>query len=124
MKLNHINLCVNNVVEMSTFMQTYFGFRCLADKEQEMLVVLADDTNSILALNNFERASEISYPKGFHIGFFQNSREQVDRIFERLERDGFELQPRHSAHGAWTFYFQSPAGFVIEVAHQPGIGQQ
>jgi lactoylglutathione lyase len=59
--------------------------------------------------------TEVRYPATFHIGFAQQSEEQVNEINRRLKGDGLDVPPPSKQHGAWTFYFQAPGGFTIEV---------
>jgi lactoylglutathione lyase len=118
MVLNHVNLTVPDVSRTREFFETYFGFRCIADKGRDALAVLVDESGFILSLNNFDKEAKVEYPVAFHIGFMQKSREQVDEMYERLKSDGFELKPPMEFHGAWTFYFQAPGGFLVEVGHQ------
>ena len=47
----------------------------------------------------------------------QESEEKVDEINRRLKDDGFDVKSPARLHGAWTFYFQAPGGFTIEVGH-------
>jgi catechol 2,3-dioxygenase-like lactoylglutathione lyase family enzyme len=118
MRLNHVNLTVPDVPRARKFFETYFGLRCVADKGRDALVVLIDESGFILTLNNFDKATEVTYPGAFHIGFMQQSREKVDEIYRRLKSDGFEADPPREFHGAWTFYLRDPAGFLIEVGYQ------
>jgi catechol 2,3-dioxygenase-like lactoylglutathione lyase family enzyme len=120
--LNHLNLTVPDVPATREFFETYFGFRCLLDRGRDVLVVMADETGFVLSLNNFGKAAEVVYPAAFHIGFMQDSRDRVDEIHARLKADGFDPQPPHEFHGAWTFYFKAPGGFLVEVLHQHGKG--
>jgi catechol 2,3-dioxygenase-like lactoylglutathione lyase family enzyme len=121
MALNHLNLTVPNVPQTRTFFETYFGFRCLAEAPQsDTFVVLVDESGFVLSLNNFTEAEDVAYPGAFHIGFRQDSREQVDAIYQRLNADGFDMKAPHPFHGAWTCYFRAPGGFLVEVFHQPG----
>ena len=71
-------------------------------------------------MNNFSKG-EVVYPGAFHVGFRQDSRGQVDAIYQRLKADGFDAKAPHEFHGAWTFYFRTPGGFLVEVFHQPGV---
>jgi catechol 2,3-dioxygenase-like lactoylglutathione lyase family enzyme len=71
-----------------------------------------------LTLNNFGKATEVEYPGAFHVGFMQENPDRVDEIHERLKADGFDVQPAREFHGAWTFYFRAPGGFLVEVFHQ------
>ena len=118
MRLNHLNLTVPDVRRTREFFETYFGFRCVAERGCGALAVLADESGFILSLNNFDKAAKVEYPGAFHIGFMQTSRERVDEIYRRLKSDGFDAEPPKEFHGAWTFYFRAPGGFLLEVGHQ------
>ena len=122
MALNHLNLTVPNVPQTRAFFETYFGFRHLAGAPQsDTFVVLVDESGFVLSLNNFTEAEEVVYPGAFHVGFRQDSREQVDAIYQRLKADGIDMKPPHEFHGGWTFYFRAPGGFLVEVFHQSGV---
>jgi catechol 2,3-dioxygenase-like lactoylglutathione lyase family enzyme len=121
MALNHLNLTVPSVPQTRAFFETYFGFRHVAGAPQsDTFVVLVDESGFVLSLNNFTEAEEVAYPGAFHVGFRQDSREQVDAIYQRLKADGFDMKPPHEFHGGWTTYFRAPGGFLVEVFHQPG----
>jgi catechol 2,3-dioxygenase-like lactoylglutathione lyase family enzyme len=121
MALNHLNLTVPKVPQTRAFFETHFGFRCLAGApKSDTFVVLVDESGFVLSLNNFTEAEEVGYPGAFHVGFRQDSREQVDAIYRRLKADGFNMKAPHEFHGTWTFYFRAPGGFLVEVFHQPG----
>ena len=121
MALNHLNLTVPDVPQTRAFFETYFGFRCVAGRQGDALVVLVDESGFVLTLNNFGKAAEVAYPGAFHVGFRQDSRERVDAFYQRLKADGFDLKPPHEFHGGWTFYFRAPGGFLVEVFHQSGV---
>jgi catechol 2,3-dioxygenase-like lactoylglutathione lyase family enzyme len=118
MRLNHLNLTVPDVHRTRTFFETYFGLRCVAEMGREALAVLVDESGLVLTLNNFGKATTVEYPGAFHVGFNLESREQVDQMNERLKSDGFDVEPPKQFHGAWTFYFRAPGGFLVEVLHQ------
>jgi catechol 2,3-dioxygenase-like lactoylglutathione lyase family enzyme len=120
MALNHLNLTVPDVSRTREFFEKYFGFRSIMARPGNSLVVMADESGFVLSLNNFEQATEVKYPGAFHVGFMQESRERVDEIHGRLKADGFDAQLPHEFHGAWTFYFRAPGGFLVEVFHQAG----
>jgi lactoylglutathione lyase len=116
MKLNHVNLTVRDAAETGAFLQKYFGLRPIAGgKMTSRFGVLYDDDGLVLTLIKSDRPDEVKYPSTFHIGFIQPSNEKVDEINRRLKDDGFDVPPPGKAHGAWTFYFQAPGGFMIEV---------
>ena len=124
MALNHLNLTVPDVPQTRAFFETYFRFRCVAGGQSDALVVLVDESGFVLTLNNFAKAAEVAYPGAFHVGFRQDSREQVDALYQRLKGDGFDMKPPHEFHGGWTFYFRAAGGFLVEVFHQPGVERQ
>lgn len=118
MRVNHLNLTVPDVASTRQFFETYFGLRCVAEKGRDALAVLIDESGFILALNNFDQATAVEYPGAFHIGFMQENRARVDEIHARLKADGFDVEAPREFHGAWTFYFRAPGGFLVEVGHQ------
>ena len=116
MRLNHLNLTVPNVAETATFLEKYFGLRHMGGASDRM-AGLRDDTGLVLTLRKPGQTSPITYPATFHLGFMQESNEQVNEINRRLQEDGFVVDPPRRLHGSWTFYFQAPGGFTIEVGH-------
>ncbi len=81
------------------------------------LSVLSDDNGFVLTLTSMKvgNETEVRYPAAFHIGFGQESEEAVNAINRRLKEDGFDVPPPSRLHGSWTFYFQAPGGFLVEV---------
>jgi lactoylglutathione lyase len=122
MRLNHLNLTVPDVSQTRDFFEKYFAFHPLLDRPN--FAVLADEKGFVLTLNNFGKDSQVSYPKAFHVGFMQGSREQVDEFYHRLKSDGYDTPAPREFHGAWTFYFTAPGGFQIEILHQQGAPAQ
>lgn len=61
------------------------------------------------------RETDVRYPATFHVGFIQQTEEQVNTINQRLKDDGYDVAPPSKQHGSWTFYFQAPGGFMIEL---------
>lgn len=112
MKLNHLNLTVNNVSAARNFLEKYFGLTCGASRGNGFALMF-DDDGFVLTLM---RGSEVLYPKTFHIGFPQESKEEVDKINQRLKEDGFDVQPPQQLH-SYTFYVEAPGGFIIEVPY-------
>lgn len=110
MKLNHLNLTVNDVAASRDFLETYFGMMCVNSRGNGFAAMF-DDDQFVLTLM---KGKEVQYPKTFHIGFPQESREKVDRINERMRKDGYAVDPHIESHG-YTFYVQSPGGFTVEV---------
>ena len=42
MRLNHLNLAVPDVQQSREFFETYFGFRCLFERDGDTLAVMTD----------------------------------------------------------------------------------
>jgi lactoylglutathione lyase len=112
MKVNHLNLTVADPVETQQFLIKHFGLKPRG-KGNRVIAILSDDNGMVLSLMG--RESEVKYPATFHVGFIQESEEQVNEINRRLKADGFEVPPPSRQHGSWTFYFDAPGGFTIEV---------
>jgi lactoylglutathione lyase len=78
MKLDHINLTVDDVAGARELLEKHFGMRA-------------------------------------PIGFIQATNEDVDEINRRVREDGYDVEAPSRQHGAWTFYFEAPGGFTVEV---------
>jgi catechol 2,3-dioxygenase-like lactoylglutathione lyase family enzyme len=117
-KLNHLNLTVSNVPQAHRFLEKHFGLKGYQGMEpREGLSFLSDDNGTLVALFRAAKGTEAKYPEGFHIGFIQESEEQVNQVNQRLREDGYEVPKPSRLHGSWTFYFQAPGGFTVEVLH-------
>jgi catechol-2,3-dioxygenase len=93
MKLNHINLTVTDVPGAHKFLQKYFGMRDMGGNNN--IAFLSDDNGMVLSLTSMKLGGEgeVKYPATFHIGFGQESKEQVNEINQRLKDDGFDVPP-------------------------------
>ena len=113
MKLNHVNLTVDDVPAARAFLERHFGLRPYGEGQRNFDVLFDDDL--VLTLIGVGRSGTVSYPKTFDIGFIQPTEADVDDVDRRLREDGFAVDPPSRQHGAWTFYFTAPGGFTIEV---------
>jgi lactoylglutathione lyase len=73
---------------------------------------LNDDSGASITIF---RVPDVNYPKIFHIGFMQDSVEQVHSLHAQLSADGFEPEAMREGYGGKTFYFRAPGGFTVEV---------
>jgi lactoylglutathione lyase len=123
MKLNHLNLTVTDVPEARDFLAKYFGMKDIGGNKN--ISFLTDENGIVLTLTSMKVGgeAEVRYPATFHIGFGQESKEQVDEINARLKGDGFDVPPPSRQHGSWTFYFLAPGGFTIEVLSLDRVGK-
>ena len=116
MKLNHLNLTVSNVLEAHRFLEKHFGLKPYKGFEpREAMSFMSDDDGMLLALFRASKSGQAKYPAGFHIGFMQETEQQVNQINQRLRDDGYEVPKPAHLHNSWTFYFEAPGGFTIEV---------
>ena len=124
MKLNHLNLTVSDISGAQTFLETYFSLKAPFGPAQYgpvgPVAILTDDNGLVLSLMNPQNEAEVSYPGMFHIGFTQDSRAEVDAIYQRLSDAGFKANPAHVFHGSYTFYVKAPGGFTVEVLSWEG----
>lgn len=110
LKINHLNLTVTDVTVAREFLEKYFGLTC-GGTTGNGFAVMRDNDGFILTLM---KGKEVHYPKTFHVGFPQKNEEQVNKINQRLKKDGFSVEPPKHAH-AYTFYVEAPGGYTIEV---------
>lgn len=118
MKLNHLNLTVTKPSETAAFLMKYFGMQSFGGAEiaeNASMAFLTDENGMVLSMIRGKRGVEIAYPASFHIGFIQASEEGVNEIHQRLQADGYDAPAPSRQHGSWTFYFEAPGGFTIEV---------
>jgi lactoylglutathione lyase len=115
MRLDHINLTVDDVIKASAFIKKHFGYKDAFEDNNAGMAVLQDEHGMHI---NLMKGSNATYPKYFHIGFDMETEANVNAFYERLENDGMEIDPpEHTAWGSWTFHFKCPGGdFTIEVA--------
>ena len=113
MKLNHINLGVSDVAQAVDIFSRFFGLRPANGMlNNEQMAFLHDDVGALISVF---RVKEPQYPKVFHIGFLQDTPEQVGAVYAELTDAGFQIPPPRENHGRLTFYFDSPFGVLIEV---------
>jgi catechol 2,3-dioxygenase-like lactoylglutathione lyase family enzyme len=118
MNLNHINLPVRDVAVSRDFFATYFGMVTTLEVGDNFLVMMQDEGSMVLNLSHFDNdfSTEIAYPKDFHIGFYVETNDDVDRIHAQMSADGLVADPPKRREGRYSFYVQSPGGFITEVA--------
>ena len=119
MKLNHLNLPVENVAEARQFFEQYFGFRTFETRGDNLLSVLLDEHGFTLVLmaNSFNRHGNSSYPDAHHIGFLVATKAEVEGIYDKLNAGGIPLEQSPSnMRGVYGFYFHAPGNILTEVS--------
>ncbi|MFE0503958.1 VOC family protein [Peribacillus butanolivorans] len=120
MKLNHLNLCVNDLSKAKDFFETYFDFKFLEQKGKA-LIVMSDSDEFILVLSDpkaFKDGEDEPYPKAFHFGFLVESSNEVDQVYNRLVEGGIEIdkKPYKMRGSSYGFYFMALNELLIEVS--------
>jgi lactoylglutathione lyase len=112
MKVNHLHLMVPDVPIASAFFEKYFELR--RDGGNAGLTVMVDEDGFVLTLMKMGSRSSRTYPKNFHVGFFLDRDDRVDRIHARMRADGLTVTELVREH-AYSFYVSAPGGFLVEV---------
>ena len=119
MKLNHLNLPVENVAETRQFFEQYLGFTTVETKGDNMLSVMQDEDGFSLVImaNNFNRNGNSKYPDALHIGFLVSSKEEVNELYDKLKAGRVALEHAPSnMRGVYGFYFHAPGNILTEVS--------
>ena len=112
MTINHINLVVTDVESVTKFFETYFGFSPTLIKGNNIIAVLENIEGFSLVLSS-DKSGGIAYPKDFHIGFMQDTPEQVQELYDRLKAGGIELgRPPGKIRNSYAFYFYFDQVFI------------
>jgi len=118
--LNHINLAVSNVPELTRFFEAGFGFHTTERRGLGKFAVLIGEDGFALILMHDKSVSPGSYPQPFHIGFLVASEELVRQHYARITDAGFDAPTPTilDRGGAKTFgfYCHAPGGVLVEVS--------
>ncbi|CAG7649102.1 hypothetical protein PAESOLCIP111_05801 [Paenibacillus solanacearum] len=117
MRLNHLNLCVSNIIEARDFFRDIFDFR-LVEQKGEAIAVMNDGHGFTLVLSGPRTNGDAvaAYPQDFHVGFYVDTREEVDRFCDRLVAADVAVDHRpREIRGGYTLYFTALGGIMFEV---------
>ena len=125
MKIEHIAMYVNNLIEAKEFFEKYFGAKSNEGYHNKSTdfksYFLTFDDGARLeimnkpVMNNPEKAL---VQTGFiHIAFSVGSKEKVDELTERLKRDGYDIisGPRTTGDGYYESCIIGIEGNQIEI---------
>ena len=119
-RLNHANLAVSDVPELSRFFQLAFGFRVAEERGAGKFAVLLNEDGFALVLMHDKNVTCTTYPGFFHIGFLVATEQEVHQHYERIVDAGFDSpEPsflERGGHKAFGFYCNAPGGVRIEVS--------
>ena len=95
---------------------TDFGVEPKRGTIRQILKTMSGQTPQQIGLN--AKRGQVSYLKvTCGRSFTEETAERVDEINQRLRDDGYEVPKPSRLHGSWTFYFNAPGGFMVEVLH-------
>jgi len=117
MKLNHLNLSVTNVADAITFFETYFGFKHIDTKGDNLIAVLIgnDRFELVLMSDTMNRKGNRTYPDAFHIGFKFDTIDKVNETYQKLKAGGISVEREpQKIRDSFGFYFHFQ-NIMIEV---------
>lgn len=118
MRLNHLNLVVDDLAGARAFFESLFDFQML-NQRGVALVVMTDGEGFTLVLSDARAFGSASprYPAPFHVGFLHDTLDQVDREYHRLTAAGVPLNHAPGTmHGRYAFYFAALGGILFEIS--------
>ena len=114
MKINHINLTVNDAQAARHFLEKYFGLKSMEGTADDAIFVgMSDEDGFVLTL--MQRKTAVSYPDTFHIGFLKEGKERTQEIYRQLVDDGYDVKPPGFYHGD-DLYINTPFGVTVQVS--------
>ena len=111
MKPNHTNLPVHDVEMARDFLIKHFGMVTVFEVCKNFLATQQDESGFVLNLSHFDKKStaEVQYHEEFHVGFFVETRAEVDRVYAHLAADVVAADPPKPREGRYGFYVTAPA---------------
>jgi catechol-2,3-dioxygenase len=118
--LNHLNLSVSNVPELTRFFQAGFNFRVAEQRGTGKFAVLLGEDGFVLILMHDKNVTSTTYPALFHVGFLLDSQQKVHDHHTRIIDAGFDApNPEIINRGGdktFGFYCHAPGGVLVEVS--------
>lgn len=119
-RLNHLNLAVNDVPALTRFFTRVFGFRLIEQRGRGTFSVLVGDDGFALILMHDKRVHAETYPALFHVGFRVESMQQVGELYSRVVDAGFQAPAPdvldRGGYPTFGFYCEAPGGVRVEVS--------
>ena len=121
MTLNHINLVVKDVDKAVSLFTEFLDFSVIVNRNS-MMAILENGPFALVIWGQVlnQEATIPSYPKNFHIGFYQENEDSVHTIYQKLEGVKglqFDSKPDKMRDTfGFYFYFES---IMIEISVNP-----
>jgi catechol 2,3-dioxygenase-like lactoylglutathione lyase family enzyme len=121
MKLNHLNLCTENVADLADFFTRFFGFELVAMRGKDAFAILrGTDGFALNLMRSGKSPGQVEYPDGFHVGFLVDGADEVLAKHQQLRETGIEPGEvqKLTRGGTLTalFYCEAPGGVLVEVS--------
>ena len=119
MKLNHLDLQVEDVPAAAAFFADHFGLTIDSNRHSAAIVLLSDGHGFWLVLQRRKHDTD-AYPEGFHIGFLVDDVASVHTHHARLLSAGILASEVVTNNRGTMFYCHGPSGILIEVSCRKG----
>jgi catechol 2,3-dioxygenase-like lactoylglutathione lyase family enzyme len=120
MKLNHLNLSVSDVPQLTRFFEESFGFHPTVQRGTGTFSVLSGDDGFVLTLMYDKNVTSKTYPPLFHVGFLVSSTDAVRERHARIVEAGYEAPApdilKRGGGKTYGFYCHAPGGVMVEVS--------
>ena len=117
MKLNHLDLQVQDVATTKAFFERYFGLRTQSNPNSPALVIMKDEGGFVLVLQRARAPHR--YPEGFHLGFSVADLASVHTLHARALADGTQVSDVLVNGRGAVIYLTAPEGYYVEVTCPP-----
>jgi len=117
-KLNHLDLQVNDVQRTVTFFEDAFGFQLQSNRRSSSIAILSDSDGFVLVLQRKKFETD-GYPDGFHFGFLVDDVETVHRFYATAHQLGLEVSEIIDNGRGTHVYCKGPDGLLAEVSCRP-----
>lgn len=114
MKINHLNLTVNDAQAARRFLEKYFDLKSMEGTTDDATFVgMLDEDGFVLTL--MQRKIPVNYPDTFHFGFLKEGKKRAQEIYQQLVDDGYDVKPPGFYHGD-DLYVNTPFGVTVQVS--------
>ncbi len=124
----HVALKVTDINRSRAFYESLFGMAVVWSPDPGSVYLSSGRDN--LALHQMPAADAASYRQGRgqfldHVGMLVDSPETVDRLFQRVEREGIPVvhRPKHHRDGSYSCYVTDPDGNTVQILFEPTISR-
>ncbi len=124
--LRHLALKVTDMRQSRAFYECLFGMRVVWQPDPDHVYLSSGSDNLALHQIPLDELGEYMDPHGQfmgHFGFVVETPQDVDRMFEWMERSGVRIvhRPKRHRDSSYSFYLADPDDNTIQVLYEPTI---